>query len=152
MERNPSDIFNEHTTRYACTNTGSNYGKIGYRIVIVPRYRRNIFRIDGATASFEIAAGNCATENGFSIKKLQFGNDYAQLEIEAEPHISPRDIVNQIKLYATRRLKKNIPELSNVKSIWTKQSFIATCPSDVLSLLNWEELGHEYARRQPTHG
>ena len=134
MERNPSDIFNEHTTRYACTNTGSNYGKISYRIVIVPRYRRNIFKIDGATTSFEIAAGNCATENGFSIRKLQFGNDYAQLEIEAEPHISPRDIVNQIK------------------SIWTKQSFIATCPSDVLSLLNWEELGHEYARRQPTHG
>lgn len=152
MQRNTTELFDENATRYASTCTGSNYGRIGYRFVMVPRYRRNIFKMPGAMQAFTSAAKNCATENGFFIKEVMFGDDYAQVEVEAEPHVAPRDIVNQMKGYATRALKSGIPELSNVKSIWTKHYFVATCQTDVLSLLDWEQLGHEYARRQPTHG
>lgn len=148
----PTSAFNSNCIRYAETATGSDYGNISYRIILVPRYRRKIFSMKESEDAFKKGAGICATERNFEIKKFLFNEDAVIMWISAPPYIAPKEIAGQLKSYTTKSLQAGVPDLAGVKSIWTKHYFAATCEAGILSHLDWKELAHEYARRQPTHG
>lgn len=97
---------------------------LAYTFVFCPRHRRQIFRVKGAREAFQQAVNALSQAEQFHIQELTFLSDAVLLSVSSVPaDTSPLRLVSAIKKETSKALKE-LPELSNVQSIWTRDVLI----------------------------
>ena len=66
-----------------------------------------------------------AEEIGASIEKMEVMPDHVHLFIKADPTMSPHFIVQQLKGYTSRTLRREFPALSSrLPTLWTRSYYV----------------------------
>jgi len=109
--------------------TSSAVYNINYHIVWCPKYRKKI--LTGEIKEFlEDVIHTIAYSHGWTIKELKIMPNHIHLIIEAQPFISPTDIVKIIKGTTTKMVFKRFPELKKKEfwrsGLWSPSYYVGT--------------------------
>lgn len=100
--------------------------KIEYWFLFCPRYRRKIFSDEKACSIFKNSAKASLASLGLSLHELIFHDDHILMRVSGSALIAPADIVFKVKKDTAAEMRKQVAFLEDVKSIWTKNSYIST--------------------------
>jgi putative transposase len=92
----------------------------------VAKYRKKLFTKE-ILDSMKIVMFGVAKKMNFKILEIEGETDYVHLLIEIPPKLSVSQIVNALKGVSSRMLRKNYPELSKYKSLWSPSYFAISC-------------------------
>lgn len=95
-------------------------------LVFVTKYRKKLFTADKLEALKEYFA-TVARQMDFQIIELEGEKDHIHLLIEYPPKLSISKIVNALKGVSSRMLRKEYPELTKIKSLWSPSYFAISC-------------------------
>lgn len=109
---------------YKYTNTTVSF--INYHFVFCPRYRRKIFMIPDVEQRFKELVKIKCKELDIEIIAIECDKDHTHIFLNCPPILGPSDIMQQIKGYTSRILRKEFLELSKMPSLWTRSFFIST--------------------------
>lgn len=109
---------------YKYTNT--TVSLINYHFVFCPRYRRKIFMIPDVEQRFKELVKIKCKELDIEIIAIECDKDHTHIFLNCPPILSPSDIMQQIKGYTGRILRKEFLELSKMPNLWTRSFFIST--------------------------
>ncbi|HEY9767677.1 MAG TPA: IS200/IS605 family transposase [Coleofasciculaceae cyanobacterium] len=104
----------------------SSISKINLHLVFVAKYRKKLFTKE-ILDSMKIVMFGVAKKMNFKILEIEGETDYVHLLIEIPPKLSVSQIVNALKGVSSRMLRKNYPELSKYKSLWSPSYFAISC-------------------------
>lgn len=107
-------------------HTNTTVSLINYHFVFCPRYRRKIFMIPDVEQRFKELVKIKCKELDIEIIAIECDEDHTHIFLNCPPILSPSDIVQQIKGYTSRILRKEFLELSKMPSLWTRSFFIST--------------------------
>ncbi len=97
---------------------------LNYHLVWCSKYRRKVLTGD-VKIRFEELLKEKAIELGFKIKQIDIIPDCVHLFIKASPVYSPHYIVQQVKGYSSRILKKEFKKVkSRLPSLWTRSYYV----------------------------
>lgn len=147
--------FNETYPLQTRNVIGKTFGMVRYHIVIVPRWRRKVFKLDGMTEFFTDCVKRCGEELGFNTLQIKYGCDYVSIVVTTHPDLSAKTIARKIKESADVQMRSNFTELRQAQHIWTRHYFATTESLDTDVENKTDErikLAEEYANRQPIHG
>ena len=97
---------------------------VGYHLIWCPKYRRNVLVGLVETRLKELLVQK-AEEIGTSIEKMEVMPDHVHLFIKADPTMSPHFIVQQLKGYTSRTLRREFPALSSrLPTLWTGSYYV----------------------------
>ena len=97
---------------------------VGYHLIWCPKYRRNVLVGSVETRLKELLVQK-AEEIGASIEKMEVMPDHVHLFIKADPTMSPHFIVQQLKGYTSRTLRREFPALSSrLPTLWTRSYYV----------------------------
>lgn len=127
--------------KFKITDNTTSY--ILYHFVICPRYRRRIFKFDGVEKRFGEVVKQVCEKEGFELKSIECGYDYAHLVILCnDPFLSPAEIIRKIKVSSNTTIKEEFEELSKMPSVWTKNFLVST------KELDWSMIEYYVTRQQ----
>jgi putative transposase len=107
-------------------HTETTVSLINYHFVFCPRYRRKIFLIPNVEERFKILVKEKCKELNINIIALECNKDHTHMFLNCLPTQSPSYIMQQIKGYTSKILRKEFVELSKMHSLWTRSYFIST--------------------------
>lgn len=107
-------------------HTNTTVSLINYHFVFCPRYRRKIFMIPDVEQRFKELVKIKCKELDIEIIAIECDKDHTHIFLNCPPILSPSDIMQQIKGYTSRILRKEFLELSKMPSLWTRSFFIST--------------------------
>ena len=110
--------------KYRHTNT--TVSLINYHFLFCPRYRRKIFLIPNVEERFKELVEIKCKELEIEIIAIECDKDYTHMFLNCLPTLSPSDIMQQIKGYTSRILRKEFSQLSKMPSLWTRSYFVST--------------------------
>ena len=97
---------------------------VGYHLIWCPKYRRNVLVGSVETRLKELLVQK-AEEIGALIEKMEVMPDHVHLFIKADPTMSPHFIVQQLKGYTSRTLRREFPALSSrLPTLWTRSYYV----------------------------
>lgn len=127
--------YNKHMKDYCIEKTSISW--IRYHLVFCPRYRRRIFLIPGVKEIFRKKAEKAGQENGIKLDTIRYGTDYVWLEVLAPPQVSVQEVVKIIRKGTAEAMKEAVPELAQMKSIWTRNYFVSTEENLPEKIVHW---------------
>jgi len=89
------------------------YGQITYHIVLVPKYRYNIFYNKRVKKDCELLLKNICIEKGYKIHAMEIVEDHVHLFLEFHPTTSLSRAIQFLKGGSSYRMFKLHPELKN---------------------------------------
>lgn len=96
---------------------------IGYHLIWCPKYRRKVLIGEVATRLKELLLQK-AREIEVEIIQMEVMPDHTHLFVKTTPINSPHFIVQQLKGYTSRELRKEFPFLgSRLPSMWTRSYY-----------------------------
>ncbi|HWQ47836.1 MAG TPA: IS200/IS605 family transposase [Methanosarcina sp.] len=102
------------------------YGQITYHLVLVPKYRYNIFYIKQIKKDCELILDNICIEQGYKLHALEIVDDHVHLFVEFHPSNSLSEVIQYLKGGSSYRLFKLHPELKKRYwggSLWSSGKF-----------------------------
>ena len=109
---------------YRYTNT--TVSLINYHFVFCPRYRRKIFLIPRVEERFKELIDEKCKELNIKIIAIECDKDHAHIFLNCIPTQSPTDIMQYIKGYTSKILRKEFEQLAKMPSLWTRSFFVST--------------------------
>ena len=96
---------------------------IGYHLIWCPKYRRRVL-VDNVCNRLSELLKEKSKELGMSIEQMEIMPDHVHLFIKASPVDSPHFIVQQLKGYSSRNLRKEFSHLrSRLPTLWTRSYY-----------------------------
>jgi putative transposase len=96
---------------------------LGYHLIWCPKYRRKVLVGDVATRLNELLLAKAQTMD-ISLEVVAIQPDHVHLFVKADPTASPHWIVQQLKGYTSRMLRKEFKHLvSKIPTLWTRSYF-----------------------------
>jgi putative transposase len=108
-------------SRYA-QNAGAVFS-LKYHVVWCPKYRRPV--LEGAVVDrLRVLLAEKATELGMTIHALEVMPDHVHLVIMSDPTRCVAEIVNRLKGYTSRVLRREFPSLrSRLPTLWSRSYY-----------------------------
>ena len=107
-------------------HTNTTVSLINYHFVFCPRYRRKVFDIALVEQRFKALVEEKCKELDIRIIAIECDKDHAHVFLNCLPTLSPSDIMQYIKGYTSRILRKEFIQLSRMPSLWTRSYFVST--------------------------
>ena len=96
---------------------------VNYHIVWSVKYRKAVLK-GGIDEALKEMCFQIADEKGFTIQAMEVMPDHTHLFIKSTPVLSPHYIVQQLKGYTSRELRKEFPHLkSKLPTLWTRSYY-----------------------------
>ena len=111
-------------TEYRYTNT--TVSLINYHFVFCPRYRRKIFLIPRVEERFKKLIDEKCKELNIKIIAIECDKDHVHIFLNCMPKQSPNDIMQYIKGYTSKILRKEFEQLAKMPGLWTRSYFVST--------------------------
>jgi putative transposase len=92
------------------------YGQLSYHIVLVPKYRRDIFSDEEVKKGCERIFKKIAREYGYKIHELQIMRDHLHFFVGSKPEHSMAQTMQLFKGISARRLFQQYPQIK--KKLW----------------------------------
>lgn len=89
-------------------------------------YRRKIFLIPNVEERFKELVKIKCKELEIEIIAIECDKDHSHMFLNCLPTLSPSDIMQQIKGYTSKILRKEFSELFKMSSLWTRSYFVST--------------------------
>lgn len=100
--------------------------KIEYWFLFCPRYMRKLFADQQICGTFKRKAKDAVAAINLHLYDIKLSEDQVLIRVSGDAGMAPADIVFRIKKETAAAMRKNITYLKDVKSIWTRQSYIST--------------------------
>ena len=107
-------------------HTNTTVSLINYHFVFCPRYRRKIFLIQRVEERFKELVDEKCKELNIKIIAIECDKDHAHIFLNCIPTQSPADIMQYIKGYTSKILRKEFEQLAKMPSLWTRSFFVST--------------------------
>jgi len=106
-----------------------------YHVIFCPKYRRAVLKGDVARRLRELILEK-QEEYGYKVLDMEILPDHVHLLLDVNPKIGVFRIVNKIKGYTSRILRKEFPELrSRLPTLWTHSKFISSVGTVTLEVV-----------------
>lgn len=96
---------------------------INYHFVFCPRYKCKIFLIPNVEERFKELVKIKCKELEIEIIAIECNKDHSHIFLNCPPVLSPSDIMQQIKGYTSKILRKEFSELSKMPKFMDKKLF-----------------------------
>ena len=107
-------------------HTNTTVSLINYHFVFCPRYRRKIFLIQKVEERFKELVDEKCKELNIKIVAIECNKDHVHIFLNCIPTQSPADIMQYIKGYTSKILRKEFEQLAKMPSLWTRSFFVST--------------------------
>ena len=107
-------------------HTNTTVSLINYHFVFCPRYRRKIFLIPKVEERFKELIDEKCKELNIKIIAIECDKDHVHIFLNCTPTQSPADIMQYIKGYTSKILRKEFEQLAKMPSLWTRSFFVST--------------------------
>ena len=107
-------------------HTNTTVSLINYHFVFCPRYRRKIFLIQKVEERFKELIDEKCEELNIKIIAIECDKDHVHIFLNCIPTQSPADIMQYIKGYTSKILRKEFEQLAKMPSLWTRSFFVST--------------------------
>lgn len=107
-------------------HTNTTVSLINYHFVFCPRYRRKIFLIQRVEERFKELVDEKCKELNIKIIAIECDKDHVHIFLNCIPTQSPTDIMQYIKGYTSKILRKEFEQLAKMPSLWTRSFFVST--------------------------
>lgn len=97
---------------------------LNYHFIWCPKYRKKILKGE-VKERLEKLIEKKAKELGLKILELSVNPDHVHLFIEGKPTLAPNKIIQQIKGFTSRKLRKEF-EFSSLPTLWTRSYFVSS--------------------------
>ena len=105
------------------THSNCTVFNIGYHIIWCPKYRRKVLN-NGVDIRLKELLIKKSSEIDCKIEIQEIMPDHVHIFIKANPTLAPHYIVQQLKGYTSRVLRKEFPKLkSRLPSLWTRSYY-----------------------------
>lgn len=104
----------------------SSVSKINLHLVFVTKYRKKLFTKEILDSMKTFMLG-VAKKMNFKILEIEGETDHVHLLVEIPPKLSVSQMVNALKGVSSRMLRKNYPQLTKYKSLWSPSYFCVSC-------------------------
>ena len=118
-------------------HTKTTVSLINYHFVFCPRYRRKIFNITGLEDRFKELTINECSKQGIEIIDLECHVDHVHIFVSVLPTISIPNIMKQIKVCTSIKLREEFPQLRAMPSLWTRNYFVSTAGKVSSETIKW---------------
>jgi len=96
---------------------------LGYHLIWCPKYRRAVLQ-DEIETRLRALLMEKAAEIEVSIEQLEIMLDHMHLFVKTDPSAAPHWVVQQLKGYTSRHLRREFPELrSKLPTLWTRSYY-----------------------------
>jgi len=110
--------------RWTASNTA--VYNVGYHIIWCPKYRRKVL-VDGIDTRLKELLIEKSSKIEVSIEKMEIMPDHVHLFVKSSPVNAPHYIVQQLKGYSSRMLRKEFRSLrSRLPTLWTRSYYVET--------------------------
>lgn len=109
---------------FRCTTTTTSL--LYYHFVFCPRHRRKIFLIPGLEKRFKELVCQACTKNGIVLMAMECRIDYVHIYAEAQPILSPADIMRLVKGSTTKVLLNEFADVLKGPTLWTRSYLAST--------------------------
>jgi putative transposase len=119
---------------------------IYYHIVIVPRYRRDIFKIEEIDMATKEALRGLARYHEWIIEEMESDQDHLHTFLSAPPRYSPSDIVQLMKTWTYHNVYRRYPKIREYLwggKMWANGFYVSTISDNATR----EEI-RQYVREQ----
>ncbi|MDF1539198.1 MAG: IS200/IS605 family transposase [Candidatus Thorarchaeota archaeon] len=100
---------------------------LGYHFIWCPKYRRRIL-VGEVAERLKNLFFEKALEIKVSIEEIEILPDHIHLFVKTNPTASPHWIVQQLKGYTSRILRREFPSVkSRLPSLWTRSYYVESC-------------------------
>ena len=107
-------------------HTNTTVSLINYHFVFCPRYRRKVFLIPKVEERFKKLIDEKCKELNIKIIAIECDKDHVHIFLNCIPTQSPADIMQYIKGYTSKILRKEFDQLAKMPSLWTRSFFVST--------------------------
>ena len=115
---------NMRQSRWTTSNT--TVFNVGYHLIWCPKYRRKVL-VGPVESRLRQLLELKASEINVTIEKLEVMPDHVHLFIKTTPVNAPHYIVQQLKGFTSRILRKEFKELkSKIPTLWTRSYYVET--------------------------
>lgn len=114
-------MYKMATERWTHSNTTVH--NLGYHLIWCPKYRRKIL-VGKLQKELRKLLKKKAEEIQIKIEKMEIMSDHIHLFIKPKPIHAPHWVVQQLKGYTSRWLRKEFPELLKMPSLWTRSYYV----------------------------
>lgn len=105
------------------THSNTTIFNIAYHIIWCPKYRRKIL-VNEVEDRLKTLLVEKAKEIGCEISIQEVMPDHVHIFIKTKPTLAPHYIVQQLKGYTSRILRKEFPKLkSRIPTLWTRSYY-----------------------------
>ena len=105
------------------THSNTSVFNIAYHIIWCPKYRRKVL-VNEVEDRLKTLLVEKAEEIGCEISIQEVMPDHVHIFIKAKPTLAPHYIVQQLKGYTSRFLRKEFPKLkSRIPTLWTRSYY-----------------------------
>lgn len=106
-----------------------------YHVIFCPKYRRNVLVSPIDTRLKELILEK-QDEYQYKIIEMEVMSDHVHLLIDCNPKLGVYNIINKIKGYTSKTLRKEFPSLkSRIPTLWTRSKFISSVGSVSLDVV-----------------
>lgn len=99
---------------------------INYHFVFCPFRRRRIFDIPGVEERFKELVYKLCSDIDVDVLAMECHHDHTHLFVQANPLLSPAQIMKHIKGKTSRLMRHEFEKLSKMQSLWTRSYFVST--------------------------
>ena len=102
------------------------YGQCAFHIVLVPKYRHDIFRDAEIKRCCEEALRETAARSGCQLHALEIGSDHVHIFVAIRPDRSVSELIRLFKCNSARHLFLEHPELRvklRRRNLWSRGKF-----------------------------
>ena len=107
-------------------HTNTTVSLINYHFVFCPRYRRKIFLIKRVEERFKELVDEKCKKLNIKIIAIECDKDHVHIFLNCIPTQSPTNIMQYIKGYTSKILRKEFEQLAKMPSLWTRSFFVST--------------------------
>lgn len=105
------------------THSSTTVHNIGYHIIWCPKYRRKVL-VDGIDIRLKEVLIEKSMQIGCEIIIQDIMSDHVHIFVKANPTLAPHFIVQQLKGFSSRVLRKEFPKLkSKLPTLWTRSYY-----------------------------
>lgn len=99
---------------------------IGYHLIFCTKYRKDVLK-DGALTRIKELILEKANELDIEIPEMEVMSDHVHLFVKSKPIYPIHFVVNQIKGYTSRILRKEFPKIrSKIPCLWSRSYYCET--------------------------
>ena len=110
--------------RYTCSQ--HSVYNVSYHIVFCTKYRRKVL-LDGVDSRLKELFMEKAGEIGVQIERMEIMPDHVHLFVRSKPTYAVHFVVNQLKGYSSRILRKEFDVMrTRLPTVWTRSYFVET--------------------------